>query len=478
MGISALGTGSSILTQDLIDKLRQADETSLIQPVDLNIANEKDKKAEFDIIDAHMTNLVDAINELKTPALFDERKTEVSGSSVEITAEANSDVQDFTLEVKNLAKKEITESASFASNTDKIATDDGSMTLSVGGKDYTINYTADMTLKDFKNAINNEAGESVTASIIKIGDDNFKLFFTAKETGDLNSDNNPDGTDDNLDISIVDNDGNLSDDGGTTAGGTNLTDNMESVQSGVDAKFIYNGGDEITRASNNIDDLIVGYDITLKSVGTSEIKVERNTEEIMSKIDSFIEKYNSAMGEISKATKSSTDSSVRGIFSGESSISGMQRSIRSMMDTVGGGVATIYEFGFDIDKDGKLNFDKDTFVEQLDKNAKNVEVFFSGGDFENSDGTTTAIDGTFGELFVLVDDYTGYNNGLDQFKEYISDNLKSLEEKKVSVTEKLDAKYDIMKKQFTSYDAMIAKLNNSSSMFTQMVQTMNANANK
>jgi len=469
MGISALGTGSSILTQDLIDKLRKADETAQIQPIDLDIANEKDKKAEFNIIDANMTNLVDAINELKTPALFDERSTTVTGSSVEISADANSDVQDFTLDVKNLATKEITESASFGSNDDKIATDDGSMTLSVGGQDFTIDYTADMTLTDLKNAINDEAGEAVTASIIKVGDDDYKLFFTAKETGDLNSDNNDDDTDDDLDISIVDNDGNLSDDGGDTAGGTNLTDGMELVQSGVDATFTYNGGDEIRRSSNNIDDLIVGYDITLKSTGKSEIKVQRDTETILGKINSFVEKYNSAMSELQRATKSSTDSNERGIFSGESTLTGMQRSIRGMMDTAGGGVATLYEFGFDIDKDGKLTFDKDAFTTKLDENAKNVETFFSGGDYVNSDDSTTAIDGAFSDLFTLVDDYTGYNKGLDQFEDYISNQLSSLEEKKIDVTEKLDAKYGIMQKQFAAYDAMIAKLNNSSSMFQQMM---------
>jgi len=478
MGISALGTGSSILTQDLIDQLRKADEATQIRPVTLDIANEKDKKAEFDVIDAHMTNLKDAINELKTPLLFDERKAEVSGSSVEVEADANSDIQDFTLEVKNLATKEITESASYGSDTDKIATDDGSMTLSVGGKDFTINYNADMTLKDLKNAINNEAGESVTASIVKIGDDNFKLFFTAKETGDLNSDNNDDGTDDTLDISIVDNDGNLSDDDGATAGGTNLTDSMELVQSGVDAKFIYNGGDEITRSSNQIDDLISGYNIKLKSVGTSEVKVERNTEEIMKRVDSFVEKYNSAMDELSKATKASTESSTRGIFSNESAVKGMQSAIRDAFETIGEGVAKIYDFGFDLDKDGNLEFDKTTFTDKLDENSKNLEVFFSGGDFENADGSTTAIDGIFNELYTTVHDYTGTNRGLDQLKDYLNETLSSLEDKKISVTEKLDAKYDIMKKQFTAYDAMIAKLNNSSSMFTQMVNSMNANANK
>ena len=47
MGISPLGTGSSILTQDLLDQLRDADEAAQITPIDYDLADNKDKAAEF-----------------------------------------------------------------------------------------------------------------------------------------------------------------------------------------------------------------------------------------------------------------------------------------------------------------------------------------------------------------------------------------------------------------------------------------------
>jgi flagellar hook-associated protein 2 len=181
MGISAVGIGSGgVLTQDLLDKLRKADENAKLIPIDLNIANEKDKKAEYNLIQANVQNLSDSIEAIKNATVFDARVATTTGSSVEITADDKSDVQDFTLDVKELATKEITESAKYGSDTDKIATDDGSITLHIGTKDYTIDYNADMTLKDFKNAINNEAGDDVTASIIKVADNDFRLYFTSK----------------------------------------------------------------------------------------------------------------------------------------------------------------------------------------------------------------------------------------------------------------------------------------------------------
>jgi flagellar hook-associated protein 2 len=449
MGISALGTGSSILTQDLIDKLKAADEAAQIQPIDLELALQKDMKAEYDVIDANMTNLYDAIGELKTPALFDERKVTVSGASVSVTAAANSDVQDFTLDVTQLATKEINESGSYGATTDTIASADGSMTLSVGDQDFTIDYTASTTLEDLKKSINDIAGDAVSATIVQIGDSDFRLFLSAVNTGN------------NQNISISDDSGNLS--------GTQLTNDMTTVQEGVDAEFSFNG-QSVTRHSNEIDDLIKGYDITLKSLGKSEVSVTQNRESIEKKIDTFIEKYNAAMSELARATKNSTDPNERGIFAGESTMRSLQASLRGMMDSVGGGVGTLYDYGFDIDKNGRLSIDKTIFNEKMDENPANVEAFFSGGEFQNSDGSTTTLKGAFTELYSGVEEYTKFNGMLDNYKNYLNDTVSSLEERKIKAQDRIDSRYEILQKQFAAYDAMIAQFNSSQAAFKQMME--------
>jgi flagellar hook-associated protein 2 len=457
MGISSVGVGSSILTQDILDQLREADEAAQIRPIDFNIALEKDKKAAFSTLDAHMTNLVDSINELKMASLFDDRTTSVTGTSVEVSADPNSDLQEFTLDVTQLATKQIEESGSYTSATDSVASADGTMTLNVGDKSFSIDYTADMTLTDLKNSINDVAGDSVSATIVQISEGDYRLFLNSVDTGS------------NQDISISDDSGNLS--------GTQLTDDLTAVQDGVDAEFTFNG-QAITRHSNKIDDLITGYDITLKELGKSEVKVEQNREAIMEKIDSFIEKYNAAATELANLTKNSTNADERGIFATESSIKGLQSTLRDMIESVGGGVGNLYEYGFDMDKKGQLSIDKDVFNKKLDENSSNVEAFFSGGDFEKSDGTVVQIDGAFGEMFNIVDSYTGFNGELDNFKGFLDDRLSSLEESKTKAIERLDSKYNTLKKQFIAYDAMIAKLNNASNMFIEMANTQNSTQNQ
>ena len=464
MGISSLGVGSSILTQDVLDQLREADDATLIRPIEFSIANETDKKDALELIDANMTNLIDSITEIKSQSLFDERSTEVTGTSVEISADANTDIQDFTLEVTTLATKQIEQSGSFTAKDVEIASADGSLNLNIDGLDFTIEYDATTTLDTLKKAINDTAGDKVDATVVQIGASDFRLFISSVDTGTTQN------------ITMTDNAG---------AGSTLLPANLSllttdfdaaATQSGVDAAFKFNGQD-IVRSSNVVDDLITGLDITLKEVGTSSVSVAQNRDNIIEKIDSFVEKYNSTMTELNKMTLSSTESDERGIFSSESTIKSMKRSLQDMVTAVGGGVGTMLDYGFDLDEDGKMSFDKDVLNTLMDENSANVEAFFAGGTYTNADLTTVELDGAFTELSATVEGYTKYNATLDLFKDSISQKLTDLEDKKTSTIERLDAKYAIMKKQYAAYDLMISKINSASSMFVQMANAQTAAQN-
>ncbi len=456
MAVSSLGLGSGVLTQDVLDQLRKADEASRITPIDMELALIKDEQGAFNVLDAKMTNLIDSIDALRTPLLYDERTATVTGTSVAVTASANSDLQEFTLNVTQLATKQIEESGSFSAQTDTIASAAGSINLNIDGVDFTIDYDGTTTLENLKKSINDIAGDKVNATIVQIASGDYRLFLNSVDTGS------------NQDITITDNSGNLS--------GTQLTNDLTALQTGVDATFEFNG-QTVTRSSNKVTDLVTGYEITLKELGSSTVKIEQNRDAILEKIESFVEKYNDAMGEIGRVTVNSTNADERGIFAGNSTIRSMQFKIRNLMDTVGGGVGNIYDYGFDIDKSGKLTFDKSVFNDALDTDAANVEVFFSGGDFDNGDGTTTTVDGIFNELSTEVGAYTNYNQTLDQFKSSLMQQSSELEDRRATAIERLDNKYETLQKQWAAYDALIARLTSSANAFIQMVNTQNSTQN-
>ena len=468
MGISSLGVGSNILTQDVLDQLRKADEAQRITPLTLNIANENDKSAARDVLDAAMVNFRDAANELQSTTLFDTRKADVSGSSVAMTANNGSDIQKFTLDVTQLATKEIDESDSFGSNTDKIATDSGSMTIDIKNaagdvtSSYDIDYTADMTLDDLKKAINKKAGDDIQASVVQVASGDYRLFLNATKEGE------------DQNFSITDNDGNLSDDNGSSDGGTNLTDNLSTIQDGVNAKFTYDGQD-VERSSNEVNDLVTGYNITLKETGKSTVNVSQDREDLENRVDSFVKQYNAVVGKLSEQTKSSVDSKERGIFSNDSIVKAMQSSIKNMLGSISNAGGNLQDYGFDIDKSGVMSVDKTVLNAKIDENPKNVKAFFAGGDYTDSSNNVTTLTGAFSSIYTTVNSFTKTNGDLDEVKNSISENLKNYEDRKTSATERLDAKYAIMKKQYAAYNLMINNFTSASSVFTQLDANQNNN---
>ena len=82
-----------------------------------------------------------------------------------------------------------------------------------------------------------------------------------------------------------------------------------------------------------------------------------------------------------------------------------------------------------------------------------------------------SLDGAFVEYGAAIEVYTGYNATLDLFTTSITDKISDLEDKKEIATKRLDDKYEIMAKQWASYDLIINQLNSASSMFAEMVNT-------
>ena len=468
MGISSLGVGSNVLTQDVIDQLKAADEAQFVKPLTTKISNEKSKSGQLDVVNALMDNLSETTSSISDYGLFSTRTTDVSGSAVSVTANDGSDIQDFSITVNHLATKEIEQSGSFASKTAYIATGGGGdLKLSVGSKDFTISYTATTTLENLKDQINTDAGSSVQASIVQVGTNDFRLFLTAANSGTGQA------------ISITDVVGagehlneQLKADTGTTDGYTN-------VQTAQDASFKYNGLD-IVRTSNKVDDLLSGVTITLKegtdaNPSTSNVSIKQDVSGIEKTLDSFVEKFNSAISELNKLTKSSTKESERGIFSSDSTIKAMKSTVRNMLSVAGEGAGRLEDYGFSSNRDGTISLDHSVFEGQLSANPTNVEAFFSGGTFTTTAGTSKELTGAFDEIKSALDTYTKYNAGLDQLKTSYTTRISSLQDQQTLATDRLTAKYKIMAKRFAAYDSIINQINSASDMFVQLANAQTAN---
>jgi len=181
--INSLGLGSGVLTSDLIDKLKANDETVSVKPFDTKIALNQQKSQALDLLNSLLTTFKSSVNALDNDSLYQKRSVSGTNDSVSVSASAGSQIRDFSLEITNIAKKNVLQSASFTSNTEKIANADGKLNLNISGTNYSIDYTATTTLDDIKQAINDAAGSDVSASVLQTGSSAYSLVVTSKATG-------------------------------------------------------------------------------------------------------------------------------------------------------------------------------------------------------------------------------------------------------------------------------------------------------
>ena len=382
---------------------------------------------------------------------------------VDVTAESSSDIQDFSLNVSKLATKEIVQSGTFTSKTEAIATGDGQLELAVGSETFLIDYTSTTTLDDLKNLINTEAGDSVDATVLQVGTNDFRLVLSAANTG----------TGQAISITDVVGEGEtlkdaLKPDPDAVADPSNLVDGMTNVQTAIDAEFTFNGVD-ITRTSNKISDLLAGVTLTLKETGTTNVSVEQDRENIETKITNFVDKYNSAMYQLTEDTKSSQDVDERGIFSSDSTMKSIKTSLVNMLSTVGEDQGKVQDYGLSVGEDGRLSLDMEVLGAKLDDDPTSVQAFFVGGTFTKDNDSTVEMTGIFAEMETEMEKYSKYNTILDQYKESMTTRFDSLEEQRVKAVERLNVSYAIQAKKFAAYDLIISKFNTASDMFTQMI---------
>lgn len=183
MAISSLGIGSGVLTSDIIEKLKANEEKNTIDPIRDKITVTEAKEKSMELLTSLVDTLQTSVSSLGDSALYQSTSTTVTGDAATVEAIAGVSVQSFELEVTQLAKTDVVESGTFASSTSLVAGGAGTMSIAVGGTTYDVDYDASDTLTDLKGYINEEMSDSLTASILQVGTDDYRLILTSKVTG-------------------------------------------------------------------------------------------------------------------------------------------------------------------------------------------------------------------------------------------------------------------------------------------------------
>jgi flagellar hook-associated protein 2 len=383
-GIQSLGSGSGVLTSDLVDKLIAAERT----PIDKRLTADKalvDARVEaFAGISSLLNTFRSTVSSLALPSAF-KTFTASSSSDAALTASASSVATpgNYTVNVIKLAQVQTLATKQYASLDSVVG--EGTLQFTFGDVDYetlgpsfgfapdaskavanVVISNSNHTLSGVRDAINS-AGIGVTASIVDTGS-GFKLLMQSKETGDSNgfrltASNPSNGLDD---FEFKD----------TT---TQLTQTLEAQ----DASLTINGLG-VTRASNTLVGVINGVTLNLKQETASpvSITVARNTEAISKKVSDFVDAYNALKTQMSEVTAYNSETNSGGVLIGDSTVRGVGRQLQQMIGSVvpglvGGNYRTLAEVGITTaGKTGLLSFDSAKFSSKLNDGTDNVTAMF------------------------------------------------------------------------------------------------------
>ena len=450
--LSYIGLGSGgALSYDIIDKLKEVDQKAIVDPIEKRIEQEQNKELVFQDIMSKLRTLQDSLFEIAGPKLYQARKIDVSGNDIEATVLDGAPVQNLDVVVKQMATSDIKQTKGFASEDTVVTSTDTDMTITIDGVDTTFTVTAGTTLKELKNQIATETKGTLNVTLLNTGSgsDPYRLILKTVETGAKQA----------MSFSFS---------GGNDFLG--LTDASASLQDAQDAIVNIDGVD-VTRSKNTISDAIPGVTLTLKQVSTdvNRISVTQDNETIADKVQTFVDQYNDIMTKLANVTKYDPDTKEAGVFQGDSTISALKRNLSTIVAEIAPNGKALNQFGIEVDRYGTMSFDRAKFITALENDPELIQNTFAG---------TTTEPGVLAHLKNYLDDATSYGGLLSKYNDFLKNNVSQLEEQKDKAIERLDAKYEIMAKQFMAYDAMIAKMNASFNTLATMIEAQAAAAKK
>ena len=400
-----LNIASSILTQDVIDGLKDADESVQIKPLTLKIDKNTKKQADITALTTLVSTLKTSYADVANETAMLKRTVSAAGSgSVTANVEAGVAEQTVRLSVSQLAQVDSYQSKGFKSRSDTLTgiSSDQSLTLSIGDKSVDIKVGPSTTLEDIINQINDGAGDAIKASIVNTGGENgYKMILQSKESGEKNqikfsvkgSDQAAaDGAKKVLSaLGFNATEKEVKDDKTQATTGFDFTldftkSEAKQLQKAQDAKFNFNGID-ITRSSNKVDDLIIGVTFNLNNVDEknsttgalkeSVITIGKDTDAVVKSLKSMVTAYNDLISNVSTATSYDRENGVAGTLNGMSEITGIKRKLQNLFESSNSDGKSLQNFGFSFTEKGVLSVDESKLKDTISKDYEGFKSFFT-----------------------------------------------------------------------------------------------------
>ncbi len=448
--LSSLGFGSGVLTQETIDKLKEAEQQARVNPYTTKIEENTTKQKDLTEIKTKLSTFQSAVSSLGDATAFAKRKVVASitdNPPASLTATSGVALQSMNINVTQLAQKDVYQSKGLENDTGFINANlesSTNLTFFSKGKEYTVTIDKNTTYSDLVDKINSATGGEIVAKMVNTGEKGtpYRLTLTSKETGEDSAisfypgkkntdgkyavDENAKSVFESLGWKLDDNA--LSDkdfDPATSKKGVGIIDNAENplhIQQAQNANFTMDGI-KMTRSSNTITDIGVGITLTLNKTGEINFDIQQDSESITQAMQEMVDAYNDLVLNLNAATDYNSETGTKGSLQGVTEVNSIRSSIVSILfqsqsvdgtveDTNGNKVSSkvmlsLQDYGLSMTESGTLNFDSSAFESKVKEDTAMAESFFSGiTQYKNINYT--------GELIKQdsLKNYLGDNNGI------------------------------------------------------------------
>lgn len=452
--ITSAGAGSGIDLESVISASLEAKKTQLQQPITTKKTNTQVTLSGLSQLKSAISTFSSTLESLTKTGAFNKRSVKVTQDSddpvMTVTTNTGASNGQYNITVNKLATTSKQE-GTFDSSTTSLVTADGTLTFKAGDEEFTIDVKAGDTLQNIRNRINNSGDNfGLSANIINTSDGKSKLVLDSGVSGDGNNMTITASTDE---LKIFE---------------TGATNSKMSQTQAASSASIDVDGNTLTSETNTFDDTIVGLKIEVNRLSdkdsngnylSNKVAITTDTASVQSLVQSFVDGYNTLMEKTTALGKRNS------IVAGESQDDGgalagdsTTRSVTSLLvnavstpSTESTVFSTIFQLGIEMDNNGKLSIDSDTFADALDGNFDQVVALFGG---EKGIAQT---------LLDQLDDYTDTGGLLAQRQDSLNSDLRSLNLKESDVTAQLTKYETSLRAQYGGLDTLLAKMNQSAS---------------
>ncbi len=432
MAITAAGVGSGLDINGIVTQLMSLERRPVYKLED-QVTKYESQLSAYGKIRSALSAFESAMEGLGSLDKFKAYAASSSDADV-ISATANSSAAAgiYNIDVTRLAQHHKVGSSLISDANNSFS---GTLNITVDGTLMPVDLTGGLSLAGIRDKINNDLDNpGVTASLIYVNGGQH-LILTSDESGEAGSitvdETSVVNTGTALGLATINKD---------ELGNTILDAELFKL----DAAFSVDGTYSITSSSNSISDVIDGLTLNLKAVGASTLQTTRDTDKITENVKAFVDAYNKLHKTIADAYK--TD------LNGDSSVRGIESSIRNVLYSAPGGLTGSYSYLSQIGilsnaTTGELELDSTKLKTALDTDFNSVADLFAAED-----------QGYAFRLADMADSLLDSNGFVKKREEGIQTRIDSAENEILSWEARLELKETALRAKYASLDSLIGSM--------------------